>query len=112
MEYAWGYHSMLAKQELVCYLLPTMAHKQAAFKAIRQSAKRTERNRSRIRAVKELTRVSLDAIKQSEQDALKKVLLAAKAIDKAVQKGTLHPNTGARKKSRLMKRFNAALGKK
>ena len=89
-----------------------MAHKQAAIKAIRQSAKRTERNRARKRAVKELTRTSLDAIKAKSQDALAKVQAAAKAIDKAVQKGTLHPNTGARQKSRLMKRLNITLGKK
>ncbi len=99
----------IAKPKRLCYLLPTMAHKQAALKAIRQSAKLTERNRSRKRAIKELARTSLDAIKQKEQDALKKVQLATKAIDKAVQKGTLHRNTGARQKSRLMKRLNAAL---
>ena len=84
-----------------------MAHKAAAFKAIRQTVKLTARKRSRRRAVKELTRTSLAAIKQKEQTALTQVLAACKAIDKAVQKGTLHANTGARKKSRLMKQLNA-----
>lgn len=84
-----------------------MAHKAAAFKAIRQTAKLTARNRSRRRAVKELTKTSLAAIKQKEQTALAQVRAACKAIDKAVQKGTLHANTGARKKSRLMKQLNA-----
>lgn len=84
-----------------------MAHKAAAFKAIRQTVKLTARNRSRRRAVKELTKTSLAAIKQKEQTALAQVLATCKAIDKAVQKGTLHANTGARKKSRLMKQLNA-----
>jgi small subunit ribosomal protein S20 len=83
-----------------------MAHKQAAFKAIRQTAKRTVRNRNRKRVVKELTKKSLEAIKAKEKSALDQVRAASKAIDKAVQKGTLHPNTGARQKSRLMKRLN------
>ena len=84
-----------------------MAHKKAALKAIRQTAKRAVRNRNNKRAVKELTKASLSAIKQKEKTALEKVRAACKAIDKAVQKGTLHANTGARKKSRLMKQLNA-----
>lgn len=84
-----------------------MAHKAAAFKAIRQDAKLAARNRSRKRVVRELTKTSLAAIKQKEQTALEQVRAACRAIDKAVQKGTLHRNTGARKKARLMKRLNA-----
>lgn len=84
-----------------------MAHTPAAFKAIRQDAKLAERNRARKRAVRELTKRSLAAIKQKEQTAVEQVRAACKAIDKAVQKGTLHANTGSRKKSRLMKRLNS-----
>jgi len=84
-----------------------MPIKQTAFKAVRQTVKRTQRNRNRRRAVKESVKASLDAIAKKEADALKYVLAACTVIDKAVQKGTLHANTGARKKSRLMKRVNA-----
>ena len=84
-----------------------MAHKSSALKAIRKTVTRSARNRSRRRVVKEMTNAGLAAIKQKEQTALEKVRAACTAIDKAVQKGTLHPNTGARKKSRLMKRLNA-----
>lgn len=85
-----------------------MAHQAAAFKAIRQDAKRTVRNRSRKRTVRELTKRSLAAIAKKEQNAIEQIRLAHQAIDKAVQKGTLHPNTGARKKAGLMKQLNAA----
>ncbi len=88
-----------------------MAHKSAALKSIRKTAKRAIRNRTNKRVVKELTKASLVAIKQKEATALEKVRAASKAIDKAVQKGTLHANTGARKKSRLMKQLNAQLKK-
>lgn len=88
-----------------------MPIKNTAYKAVRQTVKRTERNRQRKRTIHELVKTSLKAITNHEADALKHVQAAAQAIDKAVQKGTLHPNTGARKKSRLMKRLHAALKK-
>lgn len=34
---------------------------------------------------------------------------ALRALDVAARKGILHPNNAARRKSRLMKRFNAAV---
>ncbi len=86
-----------------------MPVKQSAIKALRQSEKRAKRNRTRKRTVKKLTKESLVAIEKKEANAIKKVEAACKAIDKAVEKGTLHKNTGARKKSRLMKKINTTL---
>lgn len=88
-----------------------MPIKATAFKAVRKTATRTERNRNRKRAVKEAAKISLTAISKNAADALKKAQDACRIIDKAVQKGTLHPNTGARKKSRLMKQLNTLLKK-
>jgi len=34
-------------------------------------------------------------------------VLAQKKLDKAAEKGVIHPNQAARRKSRLMKRLNA-----
>ena len=39
--------------------------------------------------------------------ALKAIREAASALDKAAQKGVIHPNNAARRKSRLMKRLNS-----
>jgi small subunit ribosomal protein S20 len=36
------------------------------------------------------------------------VRMAMKRLDKAATKGIIHPNTAARRKSRLMKKINAA----
>lgn len=86
-----------------------MPVKKSAAKAHRQHEKRAERSRARKRNIKQLTKTSLTAIEKKENEALKKVLEACRAIDKAVKVGTLHKNTGARKKSRLMKRLNTTL---
>lgn len=86
-----------------------MPVKKSALKALRQADKKTSRNNARKRTVRKLTKTSLAAIEKKEADALKKVQATCKAIDKAVQKGTLHKNTGSRKKSRLMKKLNEAL---
>jgi small subunit ribosomal protein S20 len=72
----------------------------------------SERNHERNQAVKSrlktlrtkaLAAVSTDVA--ASEDAVK---LALKAFDSAATKGIIHPNTANRRKSRLMKRVNAA----
>lgn len=82
-----------------------MPTKDSAAKALRQDLKRGVLNLQRKRAIKELTKATQKAIASKSGDALKAALEACRVIDKAVQKGTLHANTGARKKSRLMKQL-------
>ena len=48
----------------------------------------------------------------AKSDTVKDLIQQAiKAIDKAAQKGIIKPNTGKRKKSRLMKKFNTMISK-
>jgi len=48
------------------------------------------------------------AIEGTDPDAAKVATMAAiAALDKAAQKGVIHKNNAARRKSRLMKRLNA-----
>lgn len=47
--------------------------------------------------------VALDAGEQTE--SREAVLLAVRALDKAAEKGVIHKNNAARRKSRLMKRL-------
>ena len=49
----------------------------------------------------------LIAAKDTEA-AQDEVVKAASALDKAAQKGIIHPNQAARRKSRLMRRLNKA----
>jgi small subunit ribosomal protein S20 len=43
------------------------------------------------------------------EEAQEVVQRAISALDKAAQKGVIHPNNAARRKSRLMKHLNQAL---
>ena len=68
------------------------------------NAKRAERNRAVRSEIK--TRVKSALTAGSDDDAA--VGPALSRIDTAAAKGVIHPNTAARKKSRLMKKVNAA----
>lgn len=75
----------------------------ASKKSVRKNEKRRERNKY-FRA--QLER-ALDFAKKSgySEDKVKE---AIKVIDKLESKGIIHPNNAARKKSKLMEKFNAA----
>lgn len=88
-----------------------MPIKKSAKKALRQSKVRRLRNIKVVRTLKAATKKSLVEIEKKSGEAQKMAQAACKEIDKACQKGILKKNTAARKKSRLMKRLNAALKK-
>ncbi|MEB3313924.1 MAG: 30S ribosomal protein S20 [Cyanobacteriota bacterium] len=86
-----------------------MANIKSALKRIEVAERNRLRNRSYKSAVKTLSKRYLATIEAYQTDpspanleALSTSMAAAYSkIDKAVKKGVLHPNTGARKKSRL-----------
>jgi small subunit ribosomal protein S20 len=82
--------------------LSNVANIKSQKKRIITNAKRAERNK----AVKSELRTRVkNAVTTGSDDDLR---LAVKRIDKAATKGIIHPNTAARRKSRLMKKLNAA----
>lgn len=86
-----------------------MANTKSALKRIRTSEKKRQRNM----AVKSATRTHVKkariAITQNPADAQAEVVAAISALDRAAKKGVIHPNNAARRKSRLMKRYNASI---
>lgn len=79
-----------------------MAHSRTAKKRIRQTAKRTERNRSRISRIRTFVRKVEDAIAKGDAMAATSAFAAAAPeLQRGVSKGVLHRNTVARKISRL-----------
>ena len=86
-----------------------MANTKSAVKRIRQSEKRrviNRGNRSKVRTYIKKVRATLDSGKNDEiQSVLPETI---SVIDKAVQKGVIHRNTAARKKSALARRLAAA----
>lgn len=87
-----------------------MPSKQSAEKAARTAQKRAERNKPIRSSVKTYITKARKLIQSSDLDAAQKaVRRATQALDKAAQKGVIHPNNAARRKSRLMKKLNQAL---
>ena len=85
-----------------------MANTKSALKRMRQNEKRRLRNRavrSRVRSAVKTARTSLATTGPETRDA---VVQAIRALDQAVNKGIVHRNTAARKKSTLARRLAAA----
>ena len=84
-----------------------MANTKSALKRIRSNARKRERNRiirsSARTAVKKARRAILEG---SAEEAKAAVRQAVSALDRAAEKGVIHKNNAARRKSRLIKLFN------
>ena len=82
----------------------------SAEKAHRQSLKRRIRNRAVKSATKTAVKQAGEAIVSGDPEAARTVVRGALiALDRAAQKGIIHPNNAARRKSRLLLRYNAAI---
>ena len=80
-----------------------------ALKRVRQSARRhTINQRTRSEAKTLVLQANNIALGRAEGDGAAAVAAAISALDKAAEKGILHPNNAARRKSRLMAKPNAA----
>ena len=83
----------------------------ANIKSQKKRNKQNEARRLRNRLVRGPMRSALAkarvAVAQSSEDAEALVFNAVRALDRAVQKGVLHKNNVARKKSRLVKKLAA-----
>jgi len=83
----------------------------ANIKSAKKRAEIAERNRQRNVAIKSSVKTAirkvLETVKENNTEKLVAALNKAySVIDKAVIKGVLHRNTGARKKSRLTRHVN------
>ncbi|MCB0156095.1 MAG: 30S ribosomal protein S20 [Anaerolineae bacterium] len=86
-----------------------MANIKSAAKRARQSLKRRDQNRYfKATARTYLKRAQSQLATNELEDAAETIQLAVKALDKAAQKGVIHRNNAARRKSRLMKALNKA----
>ena len=80
-----------------------------ALKRVRQALRRRDINRRGRSAAKTLVqRASNIALGRAEGDGVEAVTAAITALDKAAEKGIIHRNNAARRKSRLMTKVNAA----
>jgi small subunit ribosomal protein S20 len=85
-----------------------MANTASAQKRIRQTAKRTERNRARRSRVRTFLRKVEQAIAGGDKAQAQEAFRAAQPeLQRAASKGVMHDNTVARKLSRLTARIKA-----
>ena len=85
-----------------------MANTKSARKMVRVIEKRRQRNRSVRSAVKTYMSKAEKAVSAAEPEPARQAMQAAlRALDRAAQKGVIHRNNAARRKSRMMKKLNA-----
>ncbi|MCJ7808259.1 MAG: 30S ribosomal protein S20 [Dehalococcoidia bacterium] len=87
-----------------------MTSKSSAEKAGRVAQKQAQRNKPINSSVKTAITKARKLILQKDFDAAQEAVKnASVALDKAAQKGVIHRNNAARRKSRLVKQLNDAL---
>ena len=87
-----------------------MANVKSAIKSIRSDARKTQRNKPVRSALKTFIKNAVARIASSEQVVSEEaVRLALSKLDKAAQKGIIHRNQAARRKSRLVKKLNTQI---
>jgi small subunit ribosomal protein S20 len=85
-----------------------MANTPGAKKAIRKIARRTEVNKARRSRVRTYLRKFEEAVSSGDANAATTAFVDAQSeLMRAVRKGVVHKNTGARKVSRLAARLRA-----
>ena len=87
-----------------------MANTRSAKKMIKVSERRRLRNKPIRTAVRTYIKTAAGLVVKNDAGAADAVLRAISSLDKAVSKGVLHRNNAARRKSRLMKKYNLARG--
>lgn len=83
-----------------------MANTKQSKKRILVNEKKRQANVAVRSATKTALKKALTAVEKSSEGSQEAVREAIRTIDKAASKGIIHKNTAARKKSRLMKKFN------
>lgn len=87
-----------------------MTSKSSAVKAHRVAQKKAQRNKPINSSVKTAITKARKLILQKDFDAAQEAVKdASVALDRAAQKGVIHRNNAARRKSRLVKQLNDAL---
>lgn len=87
-----------------------MAGSKSAQKQARASERRRLRNQSaRSRCKTSITKAEKFIFSGEIESAQKAVVSAVSSLDRAAEKGIIHSNNAARRKSRLMKKLNETL---
>ena len=87
-----------------------MAGSKSAQKQVRVAERRRLRNKSMSSLCKtNITKAERFIFSGELESAREAVAAAISSLDKAAEKGVIHPNNAARRKSRLLKKLNEAI---
>jgi len=83
------------------------------IKSAQKQVRVTERKRLRNKSIRSLCKTNITKAERlifsgELESAREAVVAAVSSLDKAAEKGVIHPNNAARRKSRLMKKLNEA----
>jgi small subunit ribosomal protein S20 len=92
----------------VCFGGAPLANTRSAQKHIRADEKKRIRNLKVRSRVKTLVKKAERSVLNGDPDTVEAVRVACSELDKAASKGVIHRNNAARRKSRLMAKFNKA----
>jgi small subunit ribosomal protein S20 len=86
-----------------------LPHSKSVQKRMRGAEKRRVRNKSvRSQTKTNITKAERLIFSGELETGKEAVVAAISSLDKAAEKGIIHPNNAARRKSRLMKKLNQA----
>lgn len=86
-----------------------MPHIPSAWKRLRKTEKRRRQNRAAAKKIRNQRKTAAEAIKSGDVATVATEFKNTQAtLDRAADKGYIHPNKAARLKSRLVKRIRAA----
>ena len=83
-----------------------MANTRSAQKHMRADERKRIRNQKVRSRVRTLVKKAEQSITVGEADTVEALRIACAELDKAASKGVIHKNNAARRKSRLMAKFN------
>lgn len=83
-----------------------LANNKSAEKRIRINEKKKAENKPHRTAARSAVRRANEAIADGAEDTLEAVQAAISRLDRTASKGIIHKNNAARRKSRLMAKFN------
>ncbi len=83
-----------------------MPNIRSAAKRMRQDEHRHERNRVYRSAARTAVKKARVLIEDANPEAQEAIRTAVVALDRAAQRGAIHANNAARRKSRLMRHYN------
>ncbi|MGQ0604001.1 MAG: 30S ribosomal protein S20 [Anaerolineales bacterium] len=90
-----------------------MANTASAQKRIRSNERKRVRNKITRTRARSAVKAAVDAVSGTDAAAARKeTLVAVSELDRAAEKGVIHKNNAARRKSRLMKKLAALEAKK